>query len=76
MPTGTEMGDPLLLSHIGTGGQGLYTSASVSHCDVATWEGCVILGEVETAEDDKDVTLQHPSETPKLFLLFSPGDGV
>lgn len=65
-----------MLSRIGTGGQGLYTSASVSHCDVATWEGDVILGEVETAADDMDVTLQHPLETPKFFLLFSAGDWV
>lgn len=75
MPTGTEMGDPLLLSRIGTGGQGRYTSASISHWDVATWEGGVILGEVETAEDDMDVTSQHPSEIPKLFI-FSAGDWV
>lgn len=34
------------------------------------WEGGVILGRAEIAEDDMVVTSQHPSQIPKLFLLF------
>lgn len=56
-------GDSLDLSCFGTGGLGLHAATSISHCDVATRDGDVILGEAQTAEDDVDVTSQHPSET-------------
>ena len=37
------------------------------------WEGGVTLGKAEMAKNDMDVTSQHPSQIPKLFLkLFAP----
>lgn len=71
MPTRTETGDPADLSCFGTGGLGLYTlEVSIRHWVVGTGEVGVTLGEAEIAENGKDVTSQHPSEIPKLFLLF------
>lgn len=69
VPMGTEMGDSSELSCFGTGRLGLYASACIH---IPMWplrEGGMILGKAETANDDMDVTSQHPSQIPKLFLF-------